>query len=267
MGSTAGALMRWPLPAADQWLLVRLRGTLALAALALLIFLAIVFAARRLAGGLERPLGGLSLVVVAVVVGGMVVGIQRGLMGRTSASTEYSVLSTQYLTWVVASAAAAVMLAALTMRGTPAWGIACAWFAFVSFALLMPHRISRRLNLTPPDIEEADLDAPPANLVQQLTRQRDKTGGETLHALAEAAIPAGDRVAVLHLAFCPPLASVPQLTAHAIDADDAEVKITTAESYGARLEVRLPKTAAQPRWVLIEVFGSMSSPIADGASL
>jgi hypothetical protein len=72
---------------------------------------------------------------------------------------------------------------------------------------------------------------------------------------------------VLHLAFCPPLEGAPQLTAHALDADDAEVRITTAESYGLRLEVRLSKNVMQPRRVLVEVLGSTSNPTAGGASL
>ena len=178
----------------------------------------------------------------------MVIGVKRGLSNRVGTRT-------QYLTLAVASVAAASLLAALTMRGTPAWAIACAWFAFGSFALLLPLGTSRRLHLATPDFEDDEVDAPPANLVQQYTRQRDDAGGESLHAIAEAEIPAGERLAVLHLAFCPPLATAPQLTAHAIDADDAEVKITTAETYGVRLEVRLSATASQPRRVLVEVLG------------
>ena len=258
MGSMAAAIARG-LPQPDQRLVARLRGALALAALALLVFLAIVFAARRLAGSFDQPLGGLSLVALAVVVGGMVIGIQRGLSNRICTDTEYSVLSTQYLALAVASVAAAGLLGALTMCGTPAWGIGCAWFAFVSFALLLPLGTVRRLHLATPDVEDAAVDAPPADLVQQLTRQRDESGGETLHALAQAEVPAGDRVAVLHLAFCPPLEAAPQLTAHALDAEDAEVKITTAESYGVRLEVRLPKSAAHPRRLLVEVLGRAAS--------
>ena len=263
MGSMAGAIARGLRPA-DQRLFARLRGALALAALALLVFLAIVFAARRLAGGFDQPLGGGELVFVAGLLGGVVIGIQRGLHTRT----EYLVLSTQYLVLAVVTALVpATLLAALTLPGTSAWAAALSWFVVVGAALLGPLRIRRPVS-RPADLAHApDLDAPPENLVQQLTRQRDESGGETLHAMAEAEIPAGDRVAVLHLAFCPPLETAPQLTAHALDAEDAEVKITTAESYGVRLEVRLPKPAARPRRVLVEVLGRAGKPPAGYESL
>lgn len=259
MSSTAGALARLVRPA-DRRQVVGLQQALALALLALLVFLAIVFAARRLAGGFEQPLSGGGLVIVAALLAGMVIGIQRGLPRDIHMSTEYSVRSTQYLILVAATAlVASILLAALTSPRTSAWATALSWFVVAAAALLGPLQTRRALTKPAESAREPEVDAPPANLVQQLTRQRDEAGGETIHALAEAEIPAGDRIAVVHLAFCPPLEATPQLTAHAIDAEDAEVKITTAETYGVRLEVRLSKVVSQPRRVLVEVLGRAAS--------
>lgn len=68
-----------------------------------------------------------------------------------------------------------------------------------------------------------------------------------------------DRLAIIHLAFCPPLAERPELTAHALDMDEADVRITQAETFGARLEVRLPAVAQAERSFLIEVLGSAAT--------
>jgi hypothetical protein len=47
----------------------------------------------------------------------------------------------------------------------------------------------------------------------------------------------------------------PDLTAHTIDADDADVRITTAQTYGMRMEVRAGAKADRSRLVLVEVVG------------
>jgi hypothetical protein len=121
----------------------------------------------------------------------------------------------------------------------------------------MPNRPLLRLEAyrPSPSSDDEPTDAVPANVTQQLTRVREADGNESLHGLVRAEIAAGDRIAAVHLAFCPPLDGAPELTAHAIDADDAEVRITAAHSYGTRLEVRLNAVAAVERVVLVEVLG------------
>jgi hypothetical protein len=106
---------------------------------------------------------------------------------------------------------------------------------------------------SPAEAEEPEI---PEGLVQQVTRVLEGER-ESIHALVRAEIAAHDRLSVVHLAFCPPLAARPELTAHAVDADDAEVRITQAEAFGARIEVRLPKVDKSARSVMIEVLGSV----------
>ena len=104
------------------------------------------------------------------------------------------------------------------------------------------------------------------DLLQQFTRLRTEDGGESIHALVRAHVPAGERLAVVHLALCPPLETTPKLTAHTIDSE-AEVKITQAETYGLRLEVRLPDTDTEPRQIVVEVLGEASPlPVGRGVS-
>ena len=98
----------------------------------------------------------------------------------------------------------------------------------------------------------------PAGLVQQLTRIReDET--ESLHVVLRIEVPVGERVAIAHVAFCPPLDAPPEIEVHAIGVDDAEVRVAVAEAFGARFEVRLPHAGTMPRQVLLEVLGAAAA--------
>ena len=81
-----------------------------------------------------------------------------------------------------------------------------------------------------------------------------------LHALVRADVAAHDRISVIHLALCPPLGARPELMAHSLDAENAETRITQIESFGARIEVRLPRAEAEARSVMIEVLGGVTCP-------
>jgi hypothetical protein len=107
--------------------------------------------------------------------------------------------------------------------------------------------------------QAADEPETPAGLLQRVTRIRE-ADRESIHALIQAEIPAGDRLVVIHMAFCPPLTARPELTAHALDSDEAEIRMTQAETFGARIEVRLPRDERESRGVLIEVIGSAVCP-------
>jgi hypothetical protein len=162
----------------------------------------------------------------------------------------------------------------MTLPGTPAWAVFSAWFGLVAAEAgtwcLAGRLCSKGSHAAPPgpavaqkrpaaDAEETADAEIPVGLVQQITRIR-RDGAETVHIVIQAEVPRGERLAVIHLAFCPPLDVSPELEAHAIDADDAEVRIALAETFGARLEVRLPHAATTVRQVLVEVLGSAAVP-------
>ena len=95
----------------------------------------------------------------------------------------------------------------------------------------------------------------PQGLVQQMMRVVED-GCESIHGLVKADVAANDRLAIIHIAFCPPLGERPELSAHALDCDDAEIRLTQVESFGARLEARLPAVSDAPRSLIIEILGS-----------
>jgi len=155
------------------------------------------------------------------------------------------------------------------MQGTPALGLILAWLLLISaesiqWLLYIRSDLAndlcwthfRRATQSAAEVEHPEI---PLGLVQQLTRTLEGNR-ESIHALVRAEIGANDRLAVVHLSFCPPLAAPPQLSAHPLDADEADVRITQAETFGARLEVRLPLANDTPRTVIIEVLGAVTAP-------
>jgi hypothetical protein len=263
----------------------------ALAASLLASFLAVAFVLtlRRLAGALVQPLGSFGLVSAGAICAA-VTAVLRGLpleLSRHGPGTRYSVLRTQYwsspasacqpgstfdgLAFAIPGFASLLLLASLSLRGSPLGGLLAAWLLviaaeaaswFTFYRQFPAHEQSALLRGKPVKVTEQPFlndereETVLPGLIQQMTRVREDQG-ESLHALIAAEIPGGDNLAVIHLAFCPPLASTPSLTAHALEVSDATIRITQAETFGTRIEVRVPKTVNEPRSVLVEVLGSV----------
>jgi hypothetical protein len=238
-------------------------AAVAQALLSLLFALSLVMLTRRISGAFVQPLSGPGIIAVAAGLV-FVAGLVRILIVRVLDKG-----GTSLAVFVLPSLAAILLLASLTLSGTPAVAIAIAWFVVIAsegaswLVAYRPELLKRerrrqhvaasRITTDEIDVEpEAEL---PAGLVQQLTRVRENDR-ESIHALLLAEIPPGDRLAVIHIAFCPPLEAAPELTAHALDTDDADVRITQAETFGARIEVRVREVASEQRSVLVEVLGS-----------
>jgi hypothetical protein len=226
--------------------------------------LALFLTWRRIEGALVQSPPGAALIVAAIGL------VCTAALLRIAAPRQIQ----RELAFVLPGVAAILVLAAVSLPGTSQWGIAGAWLVMISteaatwWHSFNPHRQAQvQSGPEPPsavaagsglnDCEEPEI---PDGLVQQVTRVQESANRESIHALVQANIPAGDRLAIVHLAFCPPLAARPELTAHAIDADEIDVKVTQLETFGARLEARLPQVTEQPQRVMIEVLGSATSP-------
>jgi hypothetical protein len=70
-----------------------------------------------------------------------------------------------------------------------------------------------------------------------------------------------EQTAVLHLAFCPPLESDPEVEVAALDGEGVAVRTTECRSYGLRIEAKRGRQAASAASVLIEIAAS-SVPLA-----
>jgi hypothetical protein len=271
----------------ERHLAAALAGSLFASFLAIVLVLAV----RRLAGALDQSLSAWSLIGAVVVCAIAAVILRLALLesAHIELSTGYSVPSTNSspsltttnrsrtalpgFLFALPGVASLLFLATLTLPGSGIGGVLASWLLLIAaetaswmtfyhrprniLHTFQPHRKVRARIVSQPEATEPTEEIP-AGLVQQLTRVREDAG-ESLHALALAEIPAGDNFAVIHLAFCPPLGGAPALTAHAFENDDATVKITQAETFGTRIEVRLPRASAEPRSVLVEVLGSVKA--------
>jgi hypothetical protein len=244
MRSTAGANLRtFELPVVGRQLTAAVWWT----AVVLLSAVSGLLLVRRLAGAFVEPLGSWQLIgTTAVVV--LVTGL---IQFRAPGG---------WVAMVAPSVSAAIGLTALTLPGTAPWSVALSWFGLViAQAALLIHwsrpQLRRRPAPRAPAMKESETEQVSDSLVQQLTRDRNAGGGESLHALVRVTWPAGDSLTVVHLAFCPPLDRAPRLTAHALDDSGADAKVTLAETYGARIEVRRPHSQSEVTVALIEVVG------------
>lgn len=292
MSSTAGAFVQPRAPDIAAHVRRHLVVAAAYTALSLLVALAVLLLLRRLSGAFHQPLSGPGIISAAALLALVAFGLRQlfrePALQSSALNTPHSVLSTRYMRWpiekhipfrltaadlLITFSVLAIALA-LSIRGTPLWGLCLAWLMIIAAEVaprLARFRIPPSAPLDSPaltaqpstpiavddEINEPEIAEPeiPPGLIQQLTRVV-ADGRESIHALLKADIAPLDRLAVVHIAFCPPLSDQPELSAHAPDCEDAEIRLTQTESFGARLEVRLPAVSESPRSLLIEILGS-----------
>jgi hypothetical protein len=295
MSSTAGAVNRAPLinELTNRQLVVFVAHT----ALALLLAIATILLLRRLGGGFIQPLGPTAIILAALFVECAAIWIRRLYQSPELCDsilrTQYSVVSTRYLkrsamrvrlffsvphlvlvspVGLATTAAVLAIAIALSIRGTSPASLVIAWFIIVGGEIIQRIPRSRSLpagsspqqpsldQMPAAEVSTDELSEPeiPPGLVQQLTRVVED-GRESIHGLLKADIAANDRLAIVHIAFCPPLGERPELAANAVDCDDVEIRITQVESFGARLEARLPAMSESPRSLMIEILGSSTA--------
>ena len=105
----------------------------------------------------------------------------------------------------------------------------------------------------------------PDEVQQQWTRSRLPDGSEQILATLRAELASGQRTASIHLAFCPPLAEVPELEFEQVEGPEARIQQGELFRHGARLDVRLAQPAAMACSVVVEV-AALSAASADQTS-
>ena len=257
---------------------VRAPSALAFATLAVLLTLvAALVASRRLAGMLTEPLSAAGLLWAAGLLGAAVF-ILHGLAVRARAHLPAEI--GQALYWWP-TLAGALLGACLWLPGTNFWALALFWglllaeevAALIAFklpsvpALIWTPRIARAPRATLPSAEaisRAPLAPEEGNelagleprddsrVEQQFVRRRDEDGGVHVEGFLRVTFAAGQRTALAHVGFCPPLPRVPQFGCEQSDGPDVRIKIAQLFAHGARLELRLAEPADEPADVLVE---------------
>jgi hypothetical protein len=90
---------------------------------------------------------------------------------------------------------------------------------------------------------------------QQITRARTPEG-EMITGWVKAEFQPGERTAVLHVAFCPPLAVAPEFEIEQLSGPGARIKAAQVLPQGTRLEIRLNTPATEPETLLLAFVGT-----------
>ena len=101
------------------------------------------------------------------------------------------------------------------------------------------------------------------HIVQQLYRLEDCPGTEVIYGTLRADFVAGQRTAVVHAGFCPPLSYLPEIEAEALPGSSAQIKIVQALAHGTRLDVRLPAPATKDCQVWIDMAARPIGTVAE----
>lgn len=248
----AGLLIRWALLG---WV-----GLLGCAA-CLLIW-------RRAAGALSSPLpaGGLAIVgLVSALVTAAVRAAWRAALPPKINAIVWGVLTVSLVTAAIA----------VSVPDSSHWGIALLWAAILaeegwawrpgSFRGALggePRRPAADRSSPPAAIQPASewafQDPPQENVTQQLTRIEEPNGTERLQGWLRTAFAAGQRLASVHVAFCPPFSHGPDAHLKQLAGPEVRIKKVQVFPFGARFDLKLAAPAETPLEVLLQLSAEAS---------
>ena len=249
--------------------------------------LAGVLLTRRWADALERPLDAAGLAVLTILLAGLAVAAR--LLWRV-ADPRHRLDAARWQTVFDLTVTASVLglAAAVSLPQSPVvpmialWivvlgGEGAAWFVMLRRRLSPPaeeNSVGDCPDADLPHAERQDLisdsgnafseddessETLPAGVSQRMTRASED-GGEMIYGIIRCDFAPNLRQQNIHIAFCPPLASRPQLTADQVDGPTARIRSTEVETYGARMEVKLKSASSEPSSVQIQFYASETQP-------
>ena len=254
-------------------------------AVAMLAMLAMLFNVRRCSGGLTQPISMVPLLLVALLLAGLALAwrwlwCRSDVTDRRFTALMYSLGPILVLLLVAGSVSLpGTSYSALLLL----WGILVGeevlahWclYGYLSgrtsrydwlFDMGVPQKHSHISSRTdqigqdegsdqgPSDAaaDFSDNGGLPADVWQQITRARDEDGHDTFHGRLRGDFAVGQRSMSLHVAFCPPLARVPQLICERIQGPDVTVQPVQVLPYGARLDIKRKELGEGCETVIIE---------------
>ncbi len=243
---------------------IGLTGLLALSALMLLT--------RRIAGALSEPLPTGLLVGVMLAAG---TAALVGCLLREPDATHHRGARAEF--WIVV-VSLPLLAFALSVPASSAIGLSAMWLIVagseIGLLALRRHprhprrasdiyvdrrRVTSRLLLQDAKEErEAAADWNDLSLTQRLNYYRVAEGRCNIEGWLRINFAADQRTAIVHVAFCPALASQPMVEAEALDGTACEIRPTLVLPWGVRWEVRLDVPASEPTTAVLG-FSAMES--------
>jgi hypothetical protein len=257
---------------------------------------ALLLLGRRWSGALLVPLSLLQCLTVGCLVGAMG-PVVRLAVRRPGPTRRFDLLPSACYT-----AAIAAFGGSLTLPGTPTVGIAAMLGLLTAGEIigwwLLLRRPSRRRSIPSPvdsqasprmvtepselarprrragaaedgsedpvseDPAEDDRDLLADDVWQQITRAESDQGGELVFGVVRCEFAEGQRQTRIHIAFCPPLARRPELSAEQVDGPPVRIKTSMLETFGVCLEVKRGAPGNEPITAQIQFFASAPRPDA-----
>lgn len=219
---------------------------------------AIVLWARRLAGALVEPLPGEILAGLGVAFAGWGFLWRRTDCVRSAAAghppqgnNPRRATLREAARWSWPAPVMMALAGAVSLPRSDVGGLVIVW-ALPLVALL----VGRRQPAHRPRAEAAShppTAGPGEGQTQHWERRSLESGGEVHCGWLTVELPAGQRSATAHIAFCPSLPSAPQIEAAVIEGASGTVEVAQVLAWGARLEVRLEESCANHCRVRVEV--------------
>jgi hypothetical protein len=222
---------------------------LARAALGLLLLAALVVVWRRLAGALTSASNPVILVLTGIWIAGAAVAARHARRFPTT-PTRKDLLFSGALSLAVLALAAALSLPGqgagalglfwLVLLGEETWG----WMGW--FRRVRPARGVQRKDQRSAPCEPQLAPTAESTVLQQLELRQSPDGKQELSGWVRMPVVAGQRTGNIHIAFCPPFGSIPQVEIEQVEGPPARIKPARVLAYGARFEVKLAATSDSP---------------------
>ncbi len=222
---------------------------------AMLVLAAVVLGWRRVAVSLE-PLGPIELFAVGL---GLAMATAAARLGANRPAA-----------FILPTLALVILALAVSVPGSPAAGLVLLWLPLVGEEIWawQPFRQLRRMPAaertapTSPDIgtsfigpaaEDRSIDsAPAADVTQQWVRTRTGDSREAIAGWLRVRLSPGQRTAVAHVAFCPPLEQSPEIRIQQQAGPPVEIKPAQTLPFGARFEMKLADPSPAAAEVLLQ---------------
>ena len=221
------------------------------------------------------PPTGLWLVALALMAGGFLLG---GLRIHQDLSAVPAV--GRWVFWT-AWASAGLLALALSVPGTPPVALGALWLVvgvlLVCLANCPGAAIASRAAPTMPPVvapvqgtasleeenadplvDEGDEGTLPEGVDQEIVRLQDPEAGTVIQGRLRVPFEAGQRTGSVHVAFCPPLQTVPSVAVELLSGPAATAKVGVSLVQGARFDVRLEQACNEATAVLVAFFAQES---------
>jgi hypothetical protein len=172
------------------------------------------------------------------------------------------VLAAAVLTWRGGSGALAAPPGAAWLLVVLLWSVIIAgesWW-WLSIRRKQPARVVRQYI---PHIRRSH-SADDPSIVQESRRERGPGGQEQVAGWLRVDVAAGQRVAQVHVSFCPPLGQTPAIELRQVGGPAARLKLGQALAYGARFELKL--AAPGPASISLEYTATTAGATTAGAA-